>query len=442
MADVIDCDVVIQAGHENTPDGITGGEGPLGREIEWTPIVANEAVRVLTLAGVNAVKETAYIKVTAQRYRCRLALFIHFDAPDSGEAGPSVGYEHSSDAVGAEQWKNLYKEFFPFAETWQRDNVTDRERHYYGFKFIATSDAEFLIELGDLHSLRQAQWLKPRLVWLGQLVAYFVSNRIAKGGVPKPAAFTPIASPLVAALSANAIGPAPKPVGDPVPFFTDPSASGNAYGNSKTKGLRGTLQKFDDGSVVLDATEPLSASRTDGLDATLTAVCRRIQQGHVTTVEQRNYSYRGRVLPLSTLTESAAGIPADVPDNFQSTPVRAGRASQFGKNDHEDEGTGSPIMGLIQTNSEVFGASLKMSIMAQLFGDNWRNDIRRLGALIDVYFGDTKRMVRVPLVDLGPAESVKAEVDLTWACDQFLGTQGQADVVYRVLLPTNVAAMS
>jgi hypothetical protein len=43
----IDCDVVIQAGHENTPDDKTGGEGPLGKEIEWTPVVANEAVRIL-----------------------------------------------------------------------------------------------------------------------------------------------------------------------------------------------------------------------------------------------------------------------------------------------------------------------------------------------------------------------------------------------------------
>src|SRR5262249_44338244 len=144
-----------------------------------------------------------------------------------------------------------------------------------------------------------------------------------------------------------------------------------------------------------------------------------------------------RVLPVSTLLENATGIPADPPENFQSTSVRAGVASQFGKNDQEDEGTGTPIMGLIQTNSEVFGASLKLSIMAQLFGDNWRRDIRRLGALIDVYFADTKRMVRVPLVDLGPGETVRAEVDLTWACDQFLGTQGQGNVAYRVLLPTN-----
>src|SRR5262249_47649736 len=70
-ADVIDCDVVIQAGHEDTPDDATGGEGPLGNEIDWTPIVANEAVRVLRATGVDAIKETAHIKVTRQKYRCK-----------------------------------------------------------------------------------------------------------------------------------------------------------------------------------------------------------------------------------------------------------------------------------------------------------------------------------------------------------------------------------
>ena|ERR1700730_9317247 len=88
---IIDCDVVIQAGHEDTLDNMTEGEGPFGKEIDWTPVVANEAVHLLKAAGVNAVKETAYIKVTHQYYRCKLALFIHFDAPDHGEAGPSVG---------------------------------------------------------------------------------------------------------------------------------------------------------------------------------------------------------------------------------------------------------------------------------------------------------------------------------------------------------------
>jgi hypothetical protein len=431
----IDCDVVIQAGHEDTPDNMTGGSGPLGKEIDWTPVVANEAVRLLQAAGVNAIKETAYIKETRQHYRCKLALFVHFDAPDSGEAGPSVGYGHSSDAPAAQEWKALYKEFFPFNETWLRDNATPNEQYYYGFKYTATSDAEFVVELGDLQSLRQAEWLKPRLAWLGQLLAYYASHRIGKGGLQKPSPFAGVPMALAAPPPVAAAAAQPTPVGNPKPFSTRPSASGNANGHSKTKGLQGTSQKYSDGSTVIEATEALSASRADGLNATLTAFCRRVENGNLTTVEQNNYSYRNRQLPISTLFDNINGIPADVPAGFQATPTRSVRASQFGKNDTEDEGTGSPVMGLIQTNSEVFGASVKVSIMANIFGANWRHNDKRFTAMIDVYFPDKKRMVRVPLVDLGPGERIRAEVDLTWASDQFLGTKGQADVQYRLLVP-------
>jgi hypothetical protein len=431
---LIDCDVVIQAGHENTPDSKTGGEGPLGKEIDWTPIVANEAVRRLKAAGVNAVKETAHIKVTRQKYRCKLALFVHFDDPDHGEAGPSVGFDHASDADAAQEWKTLYKEFFPFNETWLRDNATPDENHYYGFQFTVTSDAEFVVELGDLGSLRQAKWLKPRLEWLGQLLAYFVSHRIGKGGLAKPDAFAGngAAAPLGAALEAAVAAP-------PEPFSTKPSISANSRGHSKTKGLQGTSQKFDDGSIVIEATEALSAFRTDGLDATLTAFCQRVQKGDVTTVQQRNYSYKGRQLPDSTLFTNIHDFSDDVPSGFQATPAKTVKATQFGKNDREDEGTGSPLMGLIQTNSEVFGGSVKISVMKSIFGTNWRTNEKRLSALIEVLFPDKKRLVRVPLVDLGPAENAPshAEVDLTWACDQFLGTRGAATVRYRMLVPSD-----
>lgn len=431
--EIIDCDVVIQAGHEDTPDDRTGGEGPLGREIDWTPIVANEAVRLLKEAGVDAKKETAHIKLTRQKYRCKLALFIHFDDPDRGEAGPSVGYDHPSDADAAQVWKTLYKEFFPFNDTWLRDNATPDENHYYGFQFTVTSDAEFVVELGDLGSLRQAKWLKPRLKWLGQLLAYFVSQRIGQGGLPKPAPFVPNdGEPLIEAASAAG------PVGSPEPFSTRPSLSSNERGHSKTKGLQGTRQKFDDGSIVIEATEALSAVRTDGLDSTLTAFCRRVQKDDVTTVQQKNYSYKDRPLPDSTLFMKINGIPADVPEGFQGTPVKSVKATQFGKNDTQDEGTGSPLMGLIQTNSEVFGGSVKISVMEKIFGADWRRNEKRLGAMIEIFFADKKRMVRVPLVDLGPSETAPshAEVDLTWACDQFLGTDGGAKVRYRILVPS------
>ncbi len=63
--------------------------------------------------------------------------------------------------------KKLYSKFFPFL--FIRDNFTPDEAGYYGFKFTITTDAEFLIEFGDLGSLRQARWMKPRLKWMGKI---------------------------------------------------------------------------------------------------------------------------------------------------------------------------------------------------------------------------------------------------------------------------------
>jgi hypothetical protein len=128
---------------------------------------------------------------------------------------------------------------------------------------------------------------------------------------------------------------------------------------------------------------------------------------------------------------------ADVPPGFLATQIKTVKATQFGKFDRQDEGTGSPDMGLVQTNSEVFGGSVKVSVMVTLFGTKWRQNQKRFSAMIDVLFPDKKRMVRVPLVDVGPGENAPshAEVDLTWASDLFLGTDGGATVKYRILLP-------
>jgi hypothetical protein len=255
----------------------------------------------------------------------------------------------------------------------------------------------------------------------------------AKAACKKPAPFLSNGGALVEAADADAA-----PAGTPEPFSTPPSVSGNEGGHSKTKGLQGTQQKFDDGSVVIEATEALSASRADGLSGSLTAFCRRVQKADIVTVQQNDYSYKNRALPDSTLFTKIGGIPHEVPLGFQPTPAKSVKATQFGKNDAEDEGTGSPIMGLIQANSEVFGGSVKMSVMQNVFGANWRTNAKRLGAMIEVYFADKKRMVRVPLVDIGPGEHAPshAEVDLTWACDQFLGTKGAAKVRYRILVPS------
>ena len=56
-----ECDILIQAGHENTPDDKTGGSGPLGNEIDWTPIVTNEAV-VLLGTLIESRKENEHLR--------------------------------------------------------------------------------------------------------------------------------------------------------------------------------------------------------------------------------------------------------------------------------------------------------------------------------------------------------------------------------------------
>ncbi len=183
----IDCDIVIQAGHENTPDNKTGGESKWGKEIEWTPIVANEAVRVLRAAGVNVIKEDASIKSSTRKYKCKLAVFVHFDDSDTGGSGPSVGYPvDAGNEATAAQWKALYSRYFPFGSAWREDNFTEDEAKYYGYGRTSTTIAEFLIEFGDLQSERQALWMRSNLLWMGRLLAYFLSRRLGLENIQLP----------------------------------------------------------------------------------------------------------------------------------------------------------------------------------------------------------------------------------------------------------------
>jgi hypothetical protein len=270
---------------------------------------------------------------------------------------------------------------------------------------------------------------------------FFVSSNVA-GGMRMGwirADLVRAGGPSAPQIPAGGPGPdaAPKPVGDPKPFKTKASASGNHRGNSNTSGLDGTEQQFDDGSTVIEATEELSATRVGegGFSKSLAASCRMVTKDDVKTIEQTNYCYSGRKLPVGMFFLKSNGIPPDVPAGFRATPVRVVIASQFGKNDHDDEGTGTPLMGIVQTNSEIAGASIKVSKMEDNFGEKWKTNPQRLVTLIEIQSNKTRRRVRVPLVDVGPAEEILAEVDLTWACDQFLGTTGHGEVSYRLLIP-------
>lgn len=176
-------EIYIQAGHEGRSTGATGASGPYGNEIDWTPIVADEACRVLKEAGISVIRSSA-----DERRFCvvDLALSIHFDGSSTlCGTGASIGYDDPTDKDAAREWKELYTQYFGFK--WKPDNHTRNLSKYYNYRYTITRDAELLLELGDITCPEQAQWMKNHLRELGQLVAYFAACRVNKGHlVSKP----------------------------------------------------------------------------------------------------------------------------------------------------------------------------------------------------------------------------------------------------------------
>ncbi|HTX59336.1 MAG TPA: hypothetical protein VMH02_06610 [Verrucomicrobiae bacterium] len=180
-------DVLISAGHEGRPASCArfpthacnlGARG----ERAWTPIVADAATAVLRAHGVSVAREPADFAGT---YRVGMALFLHFDgAVPACVSGASIGYHSSASAPAARAWHALYARYFPFR--WQPDDFTVGLRDYYAYKQIDARDGSLVLELGEITCPAQHAWLKPRLHWLGALLAYFVSRRIGRGDVPAP----------------------------------------------------------------------------------------------------------------------------------------------------------------------------------------------------------------------------------------------------------------
>ena len=171
-----EAEVYIQAGHEGRIKGATGTQSEYGREIDWTPIVADEATRILREAGISVIRS----KADRRKYsKVNLAVSIHFDGCDQQCAtGASIGYDDPTDMPAAIAWKQFYSQYFKFH--WKPDNFTPNLKNYYNFKYTITKDAELVLELGDLTCPEQAVWLKSNLNMLGHLVAYFAAERIGK----------------------------------------------------------------------------------------------------------------------------------------------------------------------------------------------------------------------------------------------------------------------
>jgi hypothetical protein len=168
--------IYIQAGHEGRTKGATGTQSPFGREIDWTPIVADEATRILREAGISVIRSSA-----DYRKFCKvdLAVSIHFDGcAQLCGSGASIGYDDCTDKPAAVEWRQTYASYFPYK--WMPDNFTPNLKNYYNFKYTVTRDAELVLELGDITCPEQARWMKPRLKHLGHVVAYFAAKRIGK----------------------------------------------------------------------------------------------------------------------------------------------------------------------------------------------------------------------------------------------------------------------
>jgi hypothetical protein len=89
---------------------------------------------------------------------------------------------------------------------------------------------------------------------------------------------------------------------------------------------------------------------------------------------------------------------------------------------------------VVQTNSDVFDVSLKRSRLVATFGSDLGNSAQLLSAAVEIFNPASGRFARAPIVDVGPAEHLSAEIDLTLGLDQFLKTNGSTQVQLRIVV--------
>lgn len=177
-------DVFIQAGHRGRTSGATGASNPrVGiSELADIPVITQRATDRLRAAGVTVIHEDASL---SEDYYVDLAVFAHFDgAVNPAVQKASVGYDDPTDEPAASDWKAAYGEIWPFG--FHRDNFTSNLSGYYGYRYTKTTDSEFVIEFGTISNDEAARWLKDRLLFLGDFLAWWITQRIGKGSIEKP----------------------------------------------------------------------------------------------------------------------------------------------------------------------------------------------------------------------------------------------------------------
>jgi hypothetical protein len=176
FAEVVD--VVVQAGHEGRPASCApnhvhacnlGASSAAGREIRWTPIVADAVTATLRAAGLRVARRPADYP---QHDAARIAVYIHMDGSDPPcLSGASVGFPATTPHRFIAAWERAYRPFFPYR--FVGENISTNESNYYGFRKVDAPD-KFLIEYGELTCPVQAAWLAPRLRELGAFTARFI----------------------------------------------------------------------------------------------------------------------------------------------------------------------------------------------------------------------------------------------------------------------------
>ena len=178
-----DADVLLQAGHEGRPASCaplhvkacnlgTGAQGE--RERDWTPIVADEAARVLREHGYTVIRRPADYDA---HDTVRAAIFVHFDGSTPCASGASVGFPDTTSRAFVDAWETRYRALFPFR--FVGENFTKNEQQYYGFRKVDAPE-KMLIEFGEMTCPAQFAWMQPRLHALGDEVAGFLMTRLPR----------------------------------------------------------------------------------------------------------------------------------------------------------------------------------------------------------------------------------------------------------------------
>lgn len=175
-------DVVVQAGHEGRPASCApnhvracniGASSSIGREIAWTPIVADAMTAALRKAGLRVARRPADYP---QHDTARVAIYMHFDGSEPACAsGTSVGFPSTTPHTFVADWERAYTNVFPFKNV--GENISSNEEHYYGFRKV-DAPVKMLIEYGEITCPAQASWLAPRLRELGVITARFVIGHL------------------------------------------------------------------------------------------------------------------------------------------------------------------------------------------------------------------------------------------------------------------------